>query len=96
MFWDVYANQYGSGRYAHIGEESWVKIHDCGAVHPVRVTEHPEGEYWGWRKTGTSPNELPHMIQLSRTLLSMCFPCGLTNAVKYGQGSVVRVSVEPR
>ena len=94
MHWDVYANRYPQGRYYGIGEKRWVELHGGDEVYPVRVTEDPEGDYYGWREAAKAADSLPTMIWQSLMQLDMCFPYGVY--AEEGRGSLVRMRIEAR
>lgn len=95
VIWEAYANLI-RGQYRHVGSKAWVAMHYCGAVHPVTVTEDPEGGYWGWRWADSAPNSLPTMIQPSKLLLNIYLPMGVDGAAATERGQIVRLTITPR
>jgi len=87
MKWLKYAQRFLSGGYKNIGEAWWVALHGPDTVHPVTVTEDPEGDYYGWRETGEAPNSFPKFIWCSLAQLDMCFPQGVP------KDEIVRLSI---
>ena len=57
----------------------------------VRVTENPDGRYYGWLATG---NDVPTMIFAHGVLFRMCFPYNPQAEVEAGHGVVLRLDIE--
>jgi|ERR1039458_8541439 hypothetical protein len=57
----------------------------------VRVSEQPDGPYYGWIATG---HEIPIMIYGHSIPFSMCFPYGVDVEEKRGKGRAVRLMIE--
>ena len=90
--WDMFAQDYGNNRWMHFGSKRYADMH--GGNEPtvaVRLTEDPDGEYYGWLKTG---EDTPSMIWPSRVQLMMCFTYGMQVAIDKGQGVPIRLRCE--
>lgn len=87
--------------YAHLREDGShmhfypkkLQVKLCGSqpIVRVRLTEVPDGRYWGWEDTGTLRWTI---IWGSEKLLEMCFPYGTQNAMEKGKGRRVRLNAE--
>jgi hypothetical protein len=97
--WNLYAHeslkhQSKETWFSHIGEKRWVELHLLKEpIVPVLVSLDPNGDYYGWIKTG---KEVPNMIYPKLFLLSMCFPYGVEAAERNGEGKIVRLTVIKR
>jgi hypothetical protein len=89
-----------SGRvvYRHIGYEKWTRLHGGQApVVAIRLTEDPDGAYWGWLDSNRD-HAKPTLVYPSKLLFEMCFSSGSARAIEglasRGHiGKVVRLSV---
>jgi hypothetical protein len=89
--WEMYAHKSERGSYLNCGEKWWVEIHDLSLpIVKVRITENPEGKYYGWIDTGETT---PEMIQPHEWMFSMQFAYGPEIEVEKGKGRIVRLDV---
>jgi hypothetical protein len=63
----------------------------CSEIYPALATEDPEGENWGWLKTGA---DYPTMIYPHKSLFSMCFPYGPKAEEAAGKGEILRLRID--
>lgn len=91
---DLYAHQCGQGWYVDFHcSPLGVQHFGPGEVHPVRVTEDPQGPLWGWWSNQNHHHSLIFSTYLS---LSTCFTYGVKRAELAGEGEAVRLRAEPR
>jgi hypothetical protein len=89
--WYMYAYD-DDDLFEYFGDLWWVKLHGLSnPIVPVRLTEDPEGRYYGWLATG---EDEPNMIWPSKAQFEMCFPYGPKAEEERGRGQTVRLSVE--
>jgi hypothetical protein len=81
---------YGS-IYSHPRSVEMCKAPGVGEVVTLTLTEDPDGDYWGWLKTGESE---PSMVHCRESLFNMCFPYGPQASVEAGHGEILRFRVD--
>lgn len=96
---EMYATKEGAS-YSHIYyHESLVKM--CVQAHilvvPITVTEHEEGNYWGWYEyeEDGKPARITH-IYPSEHLTKICSPDYFQQDIKDGKGRLIRLRIEER
>jgi hypothetical protein len=91
MFGDPAKN----GAWYALGDEWYIRAHDCDFPVPVTVTEDPEGDHLGWidAEDERAGDYTPEMIR-HRRIFEMQFIYGSKVEVEAGNGRVVPLRVE--
>ena len=97
MKWRMYANQRADG-WIHNIFLNRKSVEICYMPDPIiaiDVTEDPNGKWWGWVRTDSYENNgIPSMIHEDIRLVDMCFPYGMKEAEKAGDGHRIQLHVE--
>lgn len=91
----MFGDPAGNGSWYALGEEWWVRAHDCKSPVPVKVIEDDEGDHLGWidAESERAGDDTPEMIAHHRVFPIM-FPYGVAVEVRRGNGRVVSLRVE--
>lgn len=102
--WEMYAQRRirhdGFEFFMNFGSQELVERFYGGDVRPVRVTEDPDGPYYGWIASADYwdgryyHGGIPELIQPGRGMFSMQFPYGPEPEQDRGKGRIVRLRVE--
>ena len=89
--WQMFAHERDDG-FAHVGSCRYVELHYMNQpVVSVRVTESPDGEYYGWTD---SYEKAPCLIWRHFVCFNACFSNGYEAEEKRALGWHVRLSIE--
>lgn len=77
--------------YRHLGDPRYVRHYGHEPV-PVDVTETPDGDYYGWIRTG---GDAPEMVWRGWARFVIQFTYGPRAEQDTGKGRIVRLAIEP-